>query len=834
MLLTLASAVAQSSATNYSFTHLAGPGGGPGSTDGTGPTARFTNPNGVAADRSGNLYVADTNNHTIRKIAPGGLVSTLAGSAGVIGSADGTGAAAQFFYPSGVATDPAGNVYVADRYNHTIRKITPAGVVTTLAGTAGISGSADGTGTAAQFSHPKGVAVDNAGNLYVADSGNGTIRLITSAGVVTTFAGTAGVSGSDDGTGSAAKFSGPNGVAVDARGNVYVADQHNNTIRQISPAGIVTTLAGTAGNYGPAKDGTGAAAVFFYPGGLAVDALGNVYVADGCYANALDYGFTNISDFGEFVPNGANHTIRKIAPGGIVTTLAGASGQPGSADGTGPAAQFKSPQGLTVDLTGNVCVADSWNHSIRQITPAGIVTTLAGTAGISGSADGATAAARFNFPMGVAVDGAGNAYVADAVNCTIRKITPAGIVTTLAGTVGVAGQVDGTGPAARFNFPTRVAVDGAGNVYVSDTGNRAVRKITPAGAVTTLAVPPGSLQNVGGIAVDGTGNVYVTDFWADTVHKITPAGAVSALTGSSGLGLFHPTDIALDGAGNSYVTETGGYYESIKKITPAGVVTNLLDPAVAASLDYLRGTRLTSVYGLRAGYYLLNGASGGIAADRSGNVYVADYWFHTIKKITPDGAVIAVAGLLGVRGSADGIGPDAQFNYPGGMAVDNAGHLYVADTGNNAIRQGQPAGPPVITAQPLSQNVTLGASVQLSVTAAATPAPTYQWYFNHTAFNGAVTSVLSFTGARSADAGDYTVVVTNALGAVTSAQATLTVSAAANAPETPPASGGSGGGSIDRWFVLVLVILGGAGRRWTRPRSGQKLPATIKTRIIGI
>ena len=188
-----------------------------------------------------------TRNDTIRKITPAGVVTTFAGTAGQSGSADGTGAAARFTNPEGTAVDGAGNVYVADTFNDTIRKITPAGVVTTLAGTAGQGGSADGTGAAARFAFPTGVAVDGAGNVYVADTDNDTIRKITPAGVVTTLAGTAGQSGSADGTGAAARFNSPFGLAVDGAGNIYVADEDNDAIREITPAGVVSTLAGTAG-----------------------------------------------------------------------------------------------------------------------------------------------------------------------------------------------------------------------------------------------------------------------------------------------------------------------------------------------------------------------------------------------------------------------------------------------------------------------------------------------------------------------------------------------------------------------------------------------------------
>jgi len=310
--------------------------------------------------------------------------------------------------PEGVAVDAAGNVYVANTFDHTIGKITPAGVVSTLAGLAGRSGSADGTGSAARFAGPKGVVVDAAGTIYVADSVNHTIRTITPAGVVGTLAGLANVIGSTDGTGSAARFNGPNGVAVDAAGNVYVADNNNHTIRKVTPAGVVSTLAGLAGTSGSA-DGTASVARFVFPAGVAVDAAGNVYVADA-----------------------GNETIRRITPAGAVSTLAGLAGSSGSTDGTGGAARFKNPHGVAVDAAGNVYVGDKQNYTIRRITPAGVVSTLAGSAGIFGSADGTGSAARFLNPSGVAVDAGGNVYVADAGNSKIRKITPAGVVTTFA------------------------------------------------------------------------------------------------------------------------------------------------------------------------------------------------------------------------------------------------------------------------------------------------------------------------------------------------------------------------------------------------------------------
>ncbi|GHU57701.1 hypothetical protein FACS189444_0220 [Spirochaetia bacterium] len=320
-------------------------------------------------------------------------------------------------------------------------------MVSSLAGT-NTAGYAEGTGTAARFSAPVGIAVDNSGNIYVADTENNRIRKITPAGVVTSLAGTT-TAGYGDGTGTAARFSAPQGIAVDNSGNIYVADTGNNRIRKITPAGVVTSLAGTTtAGYG---DGTGTAARFSAPLGITVDNSGNIYVADT-----------------------GNNRIRKITPAGVVTSLAGTT-TAGYGDGTGTAARFSAPKGITVDNSGNIYVADTGNNRIRKITPAGVVTSLAGTT-TTGYGDGTGTAARFSAPHGIAVDNSGTIYVADTGNNRIRKITPAGVVTSLAGTT-TAGYGDGSGMAARFSAPHGIAAVNSGNIYVADTGNNRIRKI---------------------------------------------------------------------------------------------------------------------------------------------------------------------------------------------------------------------------------------------------------------------------------------------------------------------------------------------------------------------
>ena len=318
----------------------------------TAASAGLNQPTGVAVDAAGNVYVADALNDVIVKISPLGIVSTLAGLAGSPGSADGNGAAARFNGPWQIDVDSAGNVYVSDRMNSAIRKITPAGDVSTLAGLPGSPGSADGTGSAARFNEPYGIRVDAAGNVYVGDTFNDTIRVITPAGAASTLAGSAGLLGLVDATGGNARFDAPFGLGLDAAGNIYVADELNQVIRVITPGGAVSTLAGTPHVPGNAN-GTGSSAQFNFPLALVVDAAGNVYVAD------------------------QSETIRKITPAGVVTTFAGVVGTGGDIDGPGSGAEFRSPNGLAIDSAGNLYVADRDNRAIRKITPAGVVSTIA-------------------------------------------------------------------------------------------------------------------------------------------------------------------------------------------------------------------------------------------------------------------------------------------------------------------------------------------------------------------------------------------------------------------------------------------------------------------------
>ncbi len=340
------------------------------------------------------------------------VFSTIAGKVGVSGAADGTNETARFDFPGGLAVDRAGSLYVSDILNHTIRKITPDGtnwVVTTLAGLAGTQGSADGTNSGAQFDRPNGVALDQAGALFVADHYNHTIRKLTPMGtnwVVTTIAGLAAVHGNADGTNSDARFWSPTGIAVDNQDNVYVVDTANFTVRKVAPIGtnwVVSTIAGLPLNFGFA-DGTNGQAQFDFPYGITVDEAGRLFVADW-----------------------GNSAIRQIFPVGtnwVVNTIAGFSDVMGSADGPGLGASFNLPNSICADQAGALYVTDQSNDTIRQLISTGsewTVSTLAGRALQRGASDGVGTNALFSLPWGIAVDGAGAIYVADYGNQTIRK-----------------------------------------------------------------------------------------------------------------------------------------------------------------------------------------------------------------------------------------------------------------------------------------------------------------------------------------------------------------------------------------------------------------------------
>jgi DNA-binding beta-propeller fold protein YncE len=598
-------------------TTLAGLAGQTTPADGIRAAARFSFPWGIARDNSGNLYVTESS-HVIRKITPIGVVTTLAGTFFASGSGNGTGSGATFSNPKGIALDPTtGNLYVADSGNHVIRRVTPGGVVTTFTGVVGSAGSENGpTPSPTRFNSPTGIAVDSSGNVYVSDA-NHMIRKITPAGVATTLAGSAGMLGYEDLSGTAARFRFPDGLAVDSGGNVYVGDIGNQAVRLITSGGATSTLAGGAA-FGY-QDGTGASAIFSNPCGVAVDGSGTVYVVDR-----------------------ENHTVRQVTSGGVVTTIAGAGLPRGSTNATGSNARFFGPHGMAIDSSGNIFVVDRHNSLIRKMTSGAVVTTFAGS--IPGALDATGTNARFRYPTGLVIDASNNLYVAEQQNHTIRKITPGAVVTTLAGTAGSSGTTNATGDLARFNNPNGVAVDAAANVYVADSSNHAIRKITSAGVVTTfagLAGTSGALNHNTGtsarfnnpldIARDpSTGNFYVADRNNYAIRKITSAGVVTTFAGQMGsfgyvdatggdARFLEPSAVKTDSSGNVFVVDR----TRIRKITPEGVVTTV------GGSDIVRGHENAT------GPFARFSLPGSLAVDSSGGLFVSDVENHSISRGLP-------------------------------------------------------------------------------------------------------------------------------------------------------------------------------------------------------
>ncbi|MDP9192749.1 MAG: hypothetical protein M3P06_13695 [Acidobacteriota bacterium] len=593
---------------SLTFTHLAGSFGGPGFEDGLATDARFNSDAAIAVDGSGNVYVADSGNHTIRVISPAGEVTTLAGIAETSGVTDGRGAHALFNAPGGIHFANSGAIYVADTGNHTIRKIS-SGVASTLAGYPGFFGFVNNTGAAARFRNPRGIATDGSGNLYVADTGNHSIRMITSGGAVTTLAGT-GTFGSANGTGTAASFSSPNGIVYESNSNaLYVADAGNGVVRRITlPGAVVTTFAGTMSTPGHAD---GVPGLFYTPSGITVDSAGTFYVSDA-----------------------TDHTIRSITSGGTVGTTAGLILYPGPDDGVLPfGARFRSPAGIAASGTTTLFVADTGNHTVRKLALGGNSSTFAGLANAPGGIANATgSAARFNSPTGMASypgpsPGSTYIYVSDAGNHAIRRVFGDGVVEFVAG--GSFGYANGTGAAAQFRNPEGMALRFSDlSVFVADRDNHCIRNVTYTGVVTLYA---------GQATVPGSANG----------DRLTTAGFNS------------PRAVALNAVGNAlYIADTGNF--RVRKITlGTGAVTTLAGSGSFGSTD---------ANGTSASFGIMTG----ISVDSFENVYVAESATGTIRKIETDGDVTTIAGNTSCCGPIDGIGTAARFGYPGPTSIAGA------------------------------------------------------------------------------------------------------------------------------------------------------------------
>ncbi len=533
--------------------------------------------------------------------------------------------------------------------------------------------------TSAALVSPRGIAFDAAGNAYIAQEDENRIRKVSSSGVITTIAGngTYGFNG-DGGPASSAVLASPRGVAIDALGNVYFSDALNNRVRKIAINGVITTVAGngqanSAGDGGPAAN-----AGVQQPYGLAFDAAGNLYISE--YAG---------------------HRIRKVTPSGIILTVAGTGVASFSGDG-GPAiaAGVNSPTSVAVDSLGNLYFSDTFNDRIRRIVPSGTITTVAGGGSLFPSAEGVPAAdSRILLPYGIAADADGNIYIADN-NCFIDKLTPAGLLHKIAGGEGWCIETGDGGPALDANIfgPEGVAVDATGSVYFTDSGSFSVRKIS--GGIIDTVIGVGSFYGDGGpatgavisltrgLTIGNAGEIYIADGYANgRVRKVGADGTIETVAGNGSMGwsgdggpateagMYFPWDVEQDDAGNLYIVDT--IMNVVRKVAPNGIISTV---AGGGSLGFSGdGGPATQALMRRPRRVALDGA---------GNLYIADYGNHRIRKVGTDGIISTVVGTGAASFAGDG-GPatSAAIRNPSAVAFDAAGNLYIADYGNNRIRK---------------------------------------------------------------------------------------------------------------------------------------------------
>ncbi len=613
--------------------------------------AQLNAPQGIAVDKSGNIYISDTNNNRVRIVTPNGIINTFAGTGqvgGVQNFGDGGPANQAFLHlPGGLALDSNGNLYIADTGDNTIREITTNGIINTIAGDGLPSYSGDTfQASTAELHSPEDVAVDSSGNVYIADTGNAYIREITvSTGIINFIAGDGSIGYSGDG--AAANLAGliePFAIALDGSGNVYFTEPEDGRVRKITVStGIISTVVGN-GTLGFSGDGAAAtSATTHLPTGLAIDSSGNLYIADSL-----------------------NNRVRKVA-GTTISTIAGSGVFSYSGDG-GPAtaAQLNAPEAVAVDAAGNIYIADTANNVVRQISTKGVISTIAGngTAGFGGDG-GAAPSAQLSAPQGVAVDASGNVFVADTANARVRKIS-GGTITTVAGsgTQGYAGD-GAAATSAQLITPVGLTVDKSGNLYITDVSASVVRKVAPNGIITTVAgngsqgysgdtgpAAAAMLNGPQGVAVDASGNLYISDTLNGVIRKVTASGTISTFAGNGIDGYAgdggpatsaefgSPTGIVVDSAGNLYIADSGA---RIRKIFASGIITT-----IAGS-----GLRGYSGDGGLANAATMNGAAG-LAVDSTGDIFIADAANNAIRELVFTGSGLSVSAVT--NGASNQVG----------------------------------------------------------------------------------------------------------------------------------------------------------------------------------
>ncbi len=649
--------------------------------------ASIGDPPRVGVDSAGNLYFGSL--HSVFKVDSSGNITRIAGNGQSGYSGDGGAAtAAQLAFPDGIAIDSAGNVYVADMAAHVVRVITTNGAIATYAGigSAGYTGDG-GAATQAQLNAPMGLALDAAGNLYIADSGNHAVRMVSKSGSITTAAGigSPGYSG-DGGAATAAALDQPEGVAVDPSGLLYIADTFNNRVRVVALGGTIQTAAGTGFSSFSGDNGAAATAALFLPADVAADNGGNVYIAD--------YG---------------NSRIRKVAQGKIQTVVGGNGTTTIFDQAPATTVRLNGPTGVAVDAAGDIFVAEGGigtgdglavgDYKIWKVNNVGIVSTAAGNGIASYSGDsGPAIAAQLNRPANMALDAIGNLYVADSGNNRVRKISPGGAIATVAGN-GIAGYSGdgGSATSAMLNNPEGLATDADGNLYIADTGNNRIRKLLPGGTIITIAgngnasffgdgapANSASLHAPQGLFNAGGGYIYIADTGNQRIRELQPDGTIVTVAGNGGRGsagdggpavsaqLNMPAGVTFDAAGNMYIADQGN--NKVRIVSSGGTIATFAGAATFALGDG----------GPAAGAQLSAPAS--VAVDAAGNVYIADSGHDRIR-VVASGVINTLAGTGVCCYAGDG-GPAsaAQVDAPWGLTLDASGRLFVADSGNNAIR----------------------------------------------------------------------------------------------------------------------------------------------------
>jgi trimeric autotransporter adhesin len=620
---------------------------------------------GTAADRWGNLYLSDTDHHRVRKIDSSGAIRTVAGTGAAGFSGDGQQAtAAALNLPFGLAVDGAGNLYIADLGNDRVRRVGVDGAISTFAG--GGTGGDGGAAASARLRAPRNLAVDFSGNVYISEFDAHAVRRVSAGGIISTVAGK-GISGfgGDGGLAIWGQLSSPAGLAVDPSGNLYIADSGNNRVRKVDTAGFIRTVLG----------GTEATAIEG-PVGLAMNAAGTLYVADNTFA------------------------VRAYSAGGAWTNFAG-SALPGFSGDGGLAvlAHLTRPGDVAVDPAGTVLIADG--NRLRAVDSRGYIRTAAGAGYLTGVGDGGAAdSAILAQPAAVALDLAGNLYIADTGTGRIRRVSASGVIATVAGTGEAVAGRDGVATDSALHSPTGVAVDSSGNILIADTGNHRIRQVGADGRVATIAgsgaagfgaenQPPidTRLNAPRGVCSNRAGTVFVVDTGNHRVLRFTRNTAMQTAAGTGAAGysgdnaqprfaqLNQPSACAVDSFGNLFIADTGNH--AVRRVSAAGILTSVAGDGVAG----FTGDEAPAAEARLA-------FPAGLAVDDSGNVYIADTGNHRIRQITPDGVIHSIAGDGTARWSGDGDAAlSASLNQPGGLFLDGAGDLYFADTGNQRVRR---------------------------------------------------------------------------------------------------------------------------------------------------